>query len=495
MGDFEIKNGVLVKYTKNYKGNYWKVIIPDSVTSIAPGVFYNEWNIKEIVFPNHDVTVEGFWNFYGCSELRHLTLTKNTLHNQVCNMFGLSGKTLEVTYISDKESPKKAIVSIMGGYYKPLSPLEPLDLPLYDEVVANGRGGGGYRMNEDGRIHAMIWRLVDKEYPVSEENKKAFVPLLDKKFCRVVAIAEEEQKPFYIQEVLALGIINGDNVSRIKRALNGSKNKQIRAFVNNINVKPTIKPKEKKVDSNTSLGKFEGQPYSKDYSNYTYVTAKLRLLQMTDDLYEKFRVGNYLDPKEVIKVAKVSDLKPAKLKKQIREINVVERKEYPASKKAYPKIYVDVLLELEKREFYFNIVPITKDDQGINDKIWVADSDSLDGINNISPLCVGSIDTPVRFQVSKENYTQFGSVKKIIESISDSFYYDANPRCTGTSALFIALFTNVKLSNIDSIETEKGYDIIANMNADFELTIEKENMYGESAGYEPKNCSSKIEYK
>jgi hypothetical protein len=33
------------------------------------------------------------------------------------------------------------------------------------------------------------------------------------------------------------------------------------------------------------------------------------------------------------------------------------------------------------------------------------------------------------------------------------------------------------------------------MNANFVLIIEKENFYGESAGYEPRECSSKIEYK
>ena len=51
------------------------------------------------------------------------------------------------------------------------------------------------------------------------------------------------------------------------------------------------------------------------------------------------------------------------------------------------------------------------------------------------------------------------------------------------------------ISNVNCIETENGFDITAYMCADFELVIEKENVYGESAGYEPKECSLKIEYK
>ena len=64
-----------------------------------------------------------------------------------------------------------------------------------------------------------------------------------------------------------------------------------------------------------------------------------------------------------------------------------------------------------------------------------------------------------------------------------------------TAAELIALFDNVAISNVNCIETENGFDITAYMCADFELVIEKENVYGESAGYEPKECSLKIEYK
>lgn len=495
MGDFEIKNSVLVKYTENYKGNYKKIIIPDSVTSIKPGVFCNLWHVQEIVFPNHDVMVEGFGNFNGCKELSQLTLTKNTLHDQVLNMFGLSGKTLKVTYISKKEPPRKAVISIMGdGYDKPLSPLDPLELPLYDEVVANGCGGGGYRMNEEGRVQAMLWRLADEEYPVSEENKKAFVPLLDKKFSSVVAIAEEEKKPSYIDKVLTLGIVNGGNVNRLKRVLKRSTNKAIKALAECIDVKPTEEVEEKKVINNAGLGDFEGQAFIKDVSKFAYVSVKLRLLQMQEDLYETLKVGDYLEPNTILKVAKLSDLKPAKLKKQVREIKVVEIKKYPASKKAYPKIFVDALLELKKQELYFDIVPSTGDDLGINNNIYIADSNSLWDIRGISPLCVGIIDAPVRFKVSKGDYVSFGGAEKIVEYIQEGFYYDANPKCTATCAEMLAVFQDVKISAVSCSETEKGYEITAKMCAEFELTIEKENIYGESVGCEPKNCISKIEY-
>ena len=67
--NFEIKNGILVRYT----GNDENVIIPDGVTSIRNGVFVNRKDLISIIIPD-GVTSIGKNTFAGCTNLKSVTI-------------------------------------------------------------------------------------------------------------------------------------------------------------------------------------------------------------------------------------------------------------------------------------------------------------------------------------------------------------------------------------------------------------------------------------
>ena len=67
--DFDIKNGVLVKY----HGNDENIIIPDVVTEIGINAFYNCYNITTINIPN-SVTRICDYAFYNCESLSSITI-------------------------------------------------------------------------------------------------------------------------------------------------------------------------------------------------------------------------------------------------------------------------------------------------------------------------------------------------------------------------------------------------------------------------------------
>jgi hypothetical protein len=93
--EFQIKNGVLVKYTGNssnvtipnsvksigsyafqYCGSLKSVTIPNSVTSIGDDAFFNCSSLTSVTIPD-SVTSIGKWAFFNCSSLKSVTIPKN----------------------------------------------------------------------------------------------------------------------------------------------------------------------------------------------------------------------------------------------------------------------------------------------------------------------------------------------------------------------------------------------------------------------------------
>lgn len=73
-GDFVIINDVLIKY----KGSASYVEIPDSITTIASGAFYNNLFITEVIIPE-GVTKIGSNMFNGCANLKKISLPANIM--------------------------------------------------------------------------------------------------------------------------------------------------------------------------------------------------------------------------------------------------------------------------------------------------------------------------------------------------------------------------------------------------------------------------------
>ena len=68
--DFQIKDGVLIKYTGTGK----KAVLPDSVTSIGENAFYWCKSLTSITIPD-SVTSIGRYAFYGCTSLTSIIIT------------------------------------------------------------------------------------------------------------------------------------------------------------------------------------------------------------------------------------------------------------------------------------------------------------------------------------------------------------------------------------------------------------------------------------
>lgn len=69
--DFEIKNGVLIKY----RGSDADVVVPDGVTCIADHAFYNCWSLTSVTLPS-GVTSIGNMAFWSCRNLTSVLLPK-----------------------------------------------------------------------------------------------------------------------------------------------------------------------------------------------------------------------------------------------------------------------------------------------------------------------------------------------------------------------------------------------------------------------------------
>lgn len=257
--DFVIENGVLKKYVGpggdliipegvteiaggfpgafSDDGRITSVVIPESVTTIGMFAFSGCCNLRWARLPNHKVDIGGA-AFYGCSSMINITLSASSIQGQP---FGDAGKTIEVTVLRENMEPITVIGAFRKSYWAQtwayeadhLLPLTQEDLPNYDRLVATG-SFEGFKMNEQGRLTAMVWRLSEKERPVAAEYREMFAEFLGGKFGKVIKMAEEAEKPEYVRAAIAAGAVTDVNKKKIINALKKSGMEEIRQLANQL---------------------------------------------------------------------------------------------------------------------------------------------------------------------------------------------------------------------------------------------------------------------
>lgn len=257
--DFVIENGVLKKYNGpggevsvpegvteigefTFKGctSLTSVIIPEGVTEIGVEAFTGCTRLTRVTLPVSVVKV-GCRAFYGCSDLTQMTLALDQLAGAQ-DMFKPTPKTVEVLIRDGAEETTCMVASFRKEYFMQgwdypkeyLIPLEPEDIPVYDQLLASGKHEG-FQMNEDGRIKAMLLRLQDQERPVREKFRGIFADFLSGKTSKVLKLAEKEKNATYVRALLKVGAIDGTNWKRVKKQLSASESADLRELAEELN--------------------------------------------------------------------------------------------------------------------------------------------------------------------------------------------------------------------------------------------------------------------
>lgn len=224
---FAIVGGQLVNCTRDDE----EIVIPEGVTGInscdsfgMEGAFRHRGNIVRIRVPKSVKKIEGT-PFYGFSKLKTMYISLESVGEK---MFGSSGKTIELVLTEDGKAPLHVIGAFRKEYYAQSFHIKkdcllPFgnDIPNYDKLVACGKHEG-FQMNEDGRLQAMIWRLVDSDNPVAKEHREMFADFLAGKLTKALKLAEEHQAPDYVRALIEVGAITEANKKKVQKALKNS---------------------------------------------------------------------------------------------------------------------------------------------------------------------------------------------------------------------------------------------------------------------------------
>jgi len=124
MNDFDIQNGVLVRYKGYYDAD---VVIPSDVRSIGKWAFKGRTSLTNIVIPD-SVTEIGEYTFWGCTGLASVTLSAGTTHIADSTFFGC--KSLASVIIPD------GVTHIGDNAFSGCESIENISLP--DSITSIG---------------------------------------------------------------------------------------------------------------------------------------------------------------------------------------------------------------------------------------------------------------------------------------------------------------------------------------------------------------------
>ena len=258
--DFIIENGVL----KQYKGSDANVVVPDGVEVIGETAFFEHREIQTISLPAGLMEIEGQINggaFYGCTGLTHITLpdSVNTVGYAAfygCSklqeiqmplaaitnkMFGSSGKTIIMVLTQPEAEPVRVVASFRKDYWVQtwsypkdyLLPITADAIPYYDRLLASG-SYDGFGINEEGRVRACLWRLLDPTFPIEKEVLPGIRDFLTSKITKALKFAEQDGSAAYVQALVDLGAVHDDNRKKVNRALAKSPVPELQAMADHL---------------------------------------------------------------------------------------------------------------------------------------------------------------------------------------------------------------------------------------------------------------------
>ncbi len=243
---FNIENGVLT----DYRANKAEVEIPDGVEKINDCVFDGRGSMITLTLPE-SLRKIGFRALYGCSNLKRIIMSEETL--KACapwtHIFGGTGKTVEILLKKKNGESLLTVAAFRKEYWTQrwnyaddyILPITAKEIPVYDQLVATG-DCEGFKMNEQGRLKAMVLRLTDEKRPVKSDLLEMFVEFLASKFTKVIKLAEEDNNASYIKAALENGVITEANKKKIITALKKSAMPEIQALADTAD---TLAAKEK----------------------------------------------------------------------------------------------------------------------------------------------------------------------------------------------------------------------------------------------------------
>lgn len=242
-----ILNGVFIQYV----GNGEEVVLPEGVTSIGRDAFSGCEHIKQVFLPSSLTRIE-YNAFYGCKSLKTISIPDSVknLDSEVfvgCkslknieisyNLLGqlgraFWGRSCIETLLRKKDGTIKKVICCNDSYGPVMVPIDTNYIEDYDRLVSDGVFKH-FKMPEDMRIKAAIYRLLDEEVPVSPEMKKAFAEFLKDHIIKAVKLAITEKEPNYIRTICEVNAIDSENIDEVEAAVSTCKIPEIKSIIEN----------------------------------------------------------------------------------------------------------------------------------------------------------------------------------------------------------------------------------------------------------------------